>query len=849
MAKKRGNPLSGKFRDPPQEGNAAVPVQAGQDEDKDQLKMTGAPTPEQVEQGDTPGQSAATPAGPVPADAPAPEQAEQGDAPDQPAATPADPAPADVPAPEQAEQGNTPGQPAEAPADPALTDAPTQDWGNFNIPENSILSAAQRGEPGLITAVLEVSDIHPFEGFDTPDGHFDGYSYDDDADIGVLVESIKQHGVLEPVTVAPRPAGGYEVIYGHRRLKACQLAGIQTIPTIVVQNFNRDEFITVNPPSVHKNDPEQADQGDVPAEPAEAPADPAPADAPAPEQADQGDTPDQPAEAPADPAPADAPAPEQAEQGDAPNQPAEAPAGPAAADAPAPEQADQGDAPAEPAEAPAGPATPEHPEARFVKLADIVPLPGTYVKDTPRDDYTELLDSIKAHGLEKPVILREGENGDLQLVDGFHRCEALKQAGFLEVKAEVYEMTLPEASRYRKEHRAKPDLPVPGTLLPAHPPKEEPAAEKDAPAQDEEEFELPKNFSLPITKEGQSELVTTLKVSDIHPFEGHPFNVLDNKDMWDLVDSVKRYGVLEPVMVINRPAGGYEMVSGHRRMRACQLAGIQTIPSIVRNLDRDEAIIAMVDSNLKREEITPMEMARALAMKTEAMRRKVGRRSKAEIASGEKPLTVDEELAKQTGESVANIQRYKTLNKLVPEMQELVDSKQVPLNTGADIAQLKPEEQRELADAIQKEAKVPTGAQVKEMKKQSKDGTLTTEAIKQSVAPTKREENPPLKVTLVEEDLRPYFPDKRTTTPDVKKAIFEALALRQKLQERQQAAAAKGEAKPPDQPAAGGDKTAPGPGKKPESAAGGAKKPSGPTAGGRGKKPPAPKPKKSGPAR
>ena len=759
--------------------------------------MTDAPAPERAGQGDAPAEPSEALAGPVPADAPAPEQADQGDAPDQPAATPADPAPADVPAPEQAEQGDTPGQPAEAPADPALTDAPTQDWGNFNIPENSILSAAQRGEPGLITAVLEVSDIHPFEGFDTPDGHFDGYSYDDDADIGVLVESIKQHGVLEPVTVAPRPAGGYEVIYGHRRLKACQLAGIQTIPTIVVQNFNRDEFITVNPPSVHKNDPEQADQGDVPADPSEAPADPAPADAPAPEQADQGD------------------------------------------------------APAEPAEAPAGPATPEHPEARFVKLADIKPLSGTFVKDTPREDYSELLDSIKANGLEKPIILRQDEAGGFQLVDGFHRCEAMKQAGMLEILADVYDMNPLAANRYRKEHRDDPGLPIPGKLLPAHPPKEEPAADKDAPAQDEEEFEVPKNFSLPIAKEGQSELVTTLKVADIHPFEGHPFNVVDNKDMWELRDSVQRHGVMEPVMVINRPAGGYEMVSGHRRLRACQLAGIQTIPAIVRNLDRDEATIAMVDANLKREEISPMEKARAYQMKTEAMKRKVGRRSKVEAATGEKPLSADEELAKQVGESVATVQRYKTLNKLVPEMQELVDKKQVPVNTGADIAQLKPEEQKELADAIQKEAKVPTGAQVKEMKKQSAEGTLTTEAIKQSVAPTKREENPPLKVTLVEEDLRPYFPDKRTTTPDVKKAIFEALALRQKLQERQQAAAAKGEAKPPDQPAADGGQKPPasGPEKKAEPAAGGAKKPSGPTAGGRGKKPPAPKPKKSGPAR
>ena len=606
-------------------------------------------------------------------------------------------------------------------------------------------------------------------------------------------------------------------------------------------------------PAADAPDQEQAEQGDVPAEQTDTPADPA-ADAPALEQAEQGDAPAEQTEAPTGAGAADAPAPEQAEQGDAPAEQVEAPADPGAADAPAPEQVEQGDAPAEQTEAPAHPDAPVQEQdgpsdVRFVKIADIKPLPGTYIKDTPRDDYSDLIASIKEHGLEKPIILREGANGEFQLVDGFQRCEALKRAGFLEVKAQVYDMTPLEASRYRREHRNNPDLPIPGKLIPAHPPKEEPTANADAPAQDEEEFEIPKNFTLPITKPGQAEIVTTLKVADIHPFEGHPFLVKDNKEMFDLVESVKLYGVLEPVMVINRPAGGYEMVSGHRRMRACQLAGIETIPTIVRNLDRDEAIIAMVDANLKREEITPMEKARAYKMKTEAMRRKVGRRSKDEAATGEKPLSADEELARQVGESVATVQRYKQLTKLEPELQEMVDKGKIPVNTGADIALLKKEEQKELAEAIQREDKVPTGAQVKEMKKQSAEGTLTTEAIKQSVAPTKREENPPLKVTLGEEDLRPYFPDARTTIPDVKKGIFEALTLRQKLQERQKAKAQqagepKNEAKPPDKPAAGADKTPPAPSADPKPKAtapktGGVKKST------PGKKPP----KKSGPAR
>ena len=434
---------------------------------------------------------------------------------------------------------------------------------------------------------------------------------------------------------------------------------------------------------------------------------------------------------------------------------------------------------------------PRSPDLRFVALSKIKPLPGTYVKDEPRKDYSGLIADIKKNGLQKPVILRKSEKEDeFQLVDGFHRCKALEQAGMLEVRADVYEMSLAQASEYRKGHRDKPLMPVPGKLVP-YPPEEPAKADKapEAPAVGDEE--LPENLKIPLTKEGQPETVTTMKVANIRPFEGHPFAVRDNKDMWDLVDSIKKFGVLEPVMVIPHKDGGYEMVSGHRRMRACQLAGIENIPVIVRNLDRDEAIISMVDSNLKREEISPMEKARAYQMKTDAMKRKMGRRTKEEIAQDEalgiKRMNADEELAQQVGESPATIQRYKTLNKLVPELQDLVDKGKIPVNTGADIAQMKPKEQKVLADAIQKEAKVPSGTKAKELKKESQAGSLTTEKIEQAVAPTKREETPPLKVTMLEEDLRPFFPDKRTTIPDVKQGILEGLKLRQTVMERQKA--------------------------------------------------------------
>ena len=438
------------------------------------------------------------------------------------------------------------------------------------------------------------------------------------------------------------------------------------------------------------------------------------------------------------------------------------------------------------------PEQPKDPNLRYVKLSDIQPLPGTYVKDTPREDYSGLIASIKESGLEKPVILRQSEKGGYQLVDGFHRCEALKRAGMLEVRADVYDMTIFDASRYRKEHKGNPGLPIPGKLVPLSP--DTPGVSERGGEAPEAEEPLPEDVKIPLAPAGQPEAVTQLKITEIHPFEGHPFAVKDDEDMKNLVDSVRQFGVLEPAMVIPRKEGGYEMVSGHRRMRACVLAGIESMPVIVRNLDRDEAIISMVDSNLKREKISPMEKARAYQMKTDAMRRKIGRRSNAEILSGEaKPLNADQELAKQVGESVATVQRFKTLTKLTPELQKMVDQGKIPVNTGADIAQMRPTEQNLLGDAIKREDKVPTGAKVKELKEASKAGTLTVDKINQTVAPTKRELDPELKVTFSNEELRSYFPDKSTTVGEVKRVVFESLTMRQKaLERRAKEAAEKG---------------------------------------------------------
>ena len=309
------------------------------------------------------------------------------------------------------------------------------------------------------------------------------------------------------------------------------------------------------------------------------------------------------------------------------------------------------------------------------------------------------------------------------------------------------------------------------------------AAEEKSDALDPNGMQMPMGVA-------EMDKVTIMPLADIHRFEGHPFKVEDNKDMWDLVESIKQFGVMEPAVVIPRKEGGYEMVSGHRRQRACQLAGLTSMPVIVRNLDRDEATITMVDANLKRENISPMEKARAYEMKLEAMKRKAGRRSKMDILSGEKPMRADEQLAQQVGESRATIQRYTRLTKLEPELQEMVDEKKLPVNTAADISYLKPDEQKKLADAMKREDKVPSGTQAAELKKESQAGKLTAEKIEKTVAPTKREENPELKVTFTNDELRPYFPKKDTTVGDVKRVVFESLTLRQKAMERQQAKAA-----------------------------------------------------------
>ena len=348
-----------------------------------------------------------------------------------------------------------------------------------------------------------------------------------------------------------------------------------------------------------------------------------------------------------------------------------------------------------------------------------------------------------------------------------------------------------------KQEEKKADVPAKSEDKKPVEDKSVPKAEtekKEQPPAKEQEMDaegIPKDFKLNIVGEGALGSVVMLPVDKIDDFEGHPFPVQDDKDMLDLVESVRKFGVLEPVTVIrsSKDPDRYEMVAGHRRKHSCVLAGVTQIPAIVRDMDRDSAIIYMVDSNLKRENISPMVKARAYSMKLEAMKRKAGRPTKAQLEAGYKPMRADEQLAQQTGESRATIQRLTRLTKLEPELQDMVEEKKLPVNTAADISYLKPQEQKALADAIKREDKVPSGTQAAELKKDSQAGKLTTEKIEQTVAPTKREMSPPLKVTFSEDELRAYFPKKDTTVGDVKRVVFEALDLRQKALDRQKARA------------------------------------------------------------
>ena len=269
----------------------------------------------------------------------------------------------------------------------------------------------------------------------------------------------------------------------------------------------------------------------------------------------------------------------------------------------------------------------------------------------------------------------------------------------------------------------------------------------------------------------QQEVVVQIPLSELHPFPDHPFQVRKDASMQETAESVKEYGVLVPALARPREDGGYELIAGHRRKHACELAGLATMPVIVRDIDRDAATIIMVDSNLQRENILPSERAQAYKMKLEAIRRKAGRPAKAEeIDTSEnggqnghdlRGIKSRELLAENSDDSARTIQRYIRLTELTPELQQMVDEKKIGMTPAVEISYLKPEEQQMLLTAIDSEQATPSLSQAQRMKKLSRDGKLNDDTMLDIMMEQKKPEG--YNVVLSADKLRKYFP--RSYTP------------------------------------------------------------------------------------
>ena len=285
----------------------------------------------------------------------------------------------------------------------------------------------------------------------------------------------------------------------------------------------------------------------------------------------------------------------------------------------------------------------------------------------------------------------------------------------------------------------------------------------------------------------QQEQIQRLALSELHPFKDHPFRVLDDDRMMETVESVKEYGVLVPIIARPMPDGGYEIVSGHRRKRACELAGLNEIPAIVRDLDDDEAVIIMVDSNLQRENILPSERAQAYQMKMEAMRRKAGRPSKENSRQVVGNFEMAAVIGKETGESGRQVQRFIRLNNLEPPLIDKVDAGKLAFTPAVELSYLKPEEQQWLDTALENTQQTPSLSQAQRMKRESKQGTLSEQGIMEIMTENKQTIPAKGSVVLPQEKLTKYFP-RSYTTEQMEKVIFKLLDYwvrkRQMSQER-----------------------------------------------------------------
>lgn len=276
---------------------------------------------------------------------------------------------------------------------------------------------------------------------------------------------------------------------------------------------------------------------------------------------------------------------------------------------------------------------------------------------------------------------------------------------------------------------------------------------------------------------------TEMPLSDLHPFEGHPFKVLDDELMEQTVESIRQIGVVSPLIVRPDPEGGFEILSGHRRLHAAQLAGLETVPVIVKEMDDDAAIIFMVDSNLQRENILPSERAFSYKMKLEAMKHQAGRPSKendSQLGNNFGKLS-SEEMAEELGTSKNQIFRYIRLTNLIPEILDMVDEKKIAFNPAVELSYLKTSEQKEFLEAMDYAQASPSLSQAQRLKKLSQEGGCTLDAMCEVMNEIKKDELD--HVTIKNEVLRKYFP-KSYTPKQMQDTIIRLLEKWQRSKQR-----------------------------------------------------------------
>ena len=290
-------------------------------------------------------------------------------------------------------------------------------------------------------------------------------------------------------------------------------------------------------------------------------------------------------------------------------------------------------------------------------------------------------------------------------------------------------------------------------------------------------------FSTEESRADQSaEKVQEIPLSELHPFKDHPFKVLDDEAMQKTVESIRQYGVMVPAIARPSPEGGYELIAGHRRHHASELAGKETMPVIVREMDDDAATILMVDSNLQREELLPSERAFAYRMKLEAMKHQGERRDLTSCQIGTK-FRADEQLAKDAGESARTVQRFIRLTYLIPELLDMVDQKKLAFNPAVELSYLRPEEQKLFLEAMDYAQTTPSLSQAQRIKKYSQETKCTLDVMCAVMDEIKKDDMS--KITISHDVIRKYFP-KSYTPKQMEDTIIRLLEQWQKKRQREQ---------------------------------------------------------------